>query len=112
MQQLNVCVIGAGSCGITSLRAMSEKGIPVDCFETGSDIGGNWRYNNDNGRSSAYKSLHIDTSKIRMQYSDLDMSDEYPEFPHHSQVLEYFEQYVEKYQLRQYITFRSLQRRP
>ena len=103
----NVCVIGAGSCGITSLRALSQKNIPVDCFEMGSDIGGNWRYNNDNGRSSAYNSLHIDTSKIRMQYSDLPMPDAYPEFPHHSQVLEYFEQYVDHFDLRRYVTFRT-----
>jgi len=41
-----------------------------DCFEKGSGIGGNWRYNNDNQMSSAYKTLHINTSRDLMAYSD------------------------------------------
>lgn len=102
-----ICVIGAGSAGLTAVKALKEQGLNFDCFEMGSDIGGNWRYNNDNGRSSAYASLHIDTSKERMQFSDLPMSDEYPNFPHHSQVLEYFEQYTAVFGLRPHITFRT-----
>jgi|GEM_PF-3799747 len=48
------CIIGAGCSGITAAKALKEQGIPFDCFEKGSAIGGNWRYNNDNGMSSAY----------------------------------------------------------
>jgi dimethylaniline monooxygenase (N-oxide forming) len=102
-----ICVIGAGSAGLTAVKALKEQGLDFDCFEMGSDVGGNWRYDNDNGRSSAYASLHIDTSKERMQFSDLPMSDEYPNFPHHSQVLEYFEQYTAVFGLRPHITFRT-----
>ena len=102
-----ICVIGAGSAGLTAVKALKEQGLQFDCFEMGSDIGGNWRYNNNNGRSSAYDSLHIDTSKERMQFSDLPMSDEYPNFPHHTQVLEYFEQYTAVFGLRPHITFRT-----
>jgi dimethylaniline monooxygenase (N-oxide forming) len=29
----NVCVIGAGSSGITAVKALHERGIPFDCFE-------------------------------------------------------------------------------
>jgi dimethylaniline monooxygenase (N-oxide forming) len=102
-----ICVIGAGSAGLTAVKALKEQALPFDCFEMGSDVGGNWRYNNDNGRSSAYASLHIDTSKERMQFSDLPMSDSYPNFPHHSQVLDYFEQYTAVFGLRPHITFRT-----
>jgi len=35
-----VCVIGAGSSGITAVRALSAAGVSVDCFEMGSDVGG------------------------------------------------------------------------
>ena len=48
-----VCIIGAGSSGITAAKALKESGISFDCFEKGSQIGGNWRFNNDNGMSSA-----------------------------------------------------------
>ncbi|MDH5423189.1 MAG: NAD(P)-binding domain-containing protein, partial [Acidimicrobiia bacterium] len=78
-----------------------------DWFEMGSDIGGNWRYNNDNGRSAAYDSLHIDTSKERMAYSDFPMPADYPAYPHHSQVFDYFNAYVDHFQLRDRVTFNT-----
>ena len=37
-----VCIIGAGSSGIASCQVLAARGIPFDCFETGSQIGGNW----------------------------------------------------------------------
>lgn len=62
------CIIGAGSSGIAAAKTLRERGIPYDCFEMGSGIGGMWRYDNDNdnGRSSAYRSLHINTSRDTM----------------------------------------------
>ncbi|MCL1473370.1 NAD(P)-binding protein [Argonema antarcticum] len=82
-----VCIIGAGSSGIATAKILHDRQIPFDCFEKGSGIGGNWRYNNDNAMSSAYKSLHINTSRYTMCYSDFPMPEDYPDFPHHSQVL-------------------------
>lgn len=73
----------------------------------GSDLGGNWRFGNDNGRAAAYSSLHIDTSKERMAFSDFPMPEAYPNFPHHSQVLAYFEAYAERFALRRLIRFRT-----
>jgi hypothetical protein len=100
-----VCIIGAGACGLTTAKTLKEQGIPFDCFEMGSDVGGNWRYNNDNGRSAAYDSLTIDTSKDRMQFSDFPMPAEYPIFPHHSQIIRYFDDYVAHFGVRPTITF-------
>ena len=102
-----VCIIGAGSSGITAAKALKEKGITFDCFEKGSKIGGVWRYKNDNGVSSAYKSLHINTNRKVMAYSDFPMPDDYPMFPHHSDIIEYFENYVEHFNLREHITFNT-----
>ena len=39
-----VCVIGAGSSGIASCQVLHARGIEFDCFEIGSEVGGNWRY--------------------------------------------------------------------
>jgi len=102
-----VCIIGAGSSGITAAKALKEKGITFDCFEKGSNIGGVWRYNNDNGLSSAYRSLHINTNRVVMAYSDFPMPYDYPMFPHHSDIIEYFENYVELFKLREHITFNT-----
>lgn len=102
-----VCVIGAGSSGITAVKTLKDHGIDCDCFEQGSGLGGNWRYRNDNGQSAAYASLHINTSKTRMAYADYPMPDDFPDYPHHSQILTYFEDYVDHFAIRPLIRFRT-----
>lgn len=102
-----VCIIGAGSSGIAAAKILHERGIPFDCFEKGSGIGGNWRYMNDNGMSSAYKSLHINSSKGQMAYSDFPMPEDYPQYANHSQILQYFESYVDHFGFRDKITFKT-----
>jgi dimethylaniline monooxygenase (N-oxide forming) len=105
--KIKVAIIGAGSSGITACKALKEAQIDFICFEKGSGIGGNWRFQNDNGLSSAYKSLHINTNRVVMSYSDFPMPAEYPMFPHHSHILKYFESYVEHFKLRPFIQFNT-----
>ncbi len=107
MENIKVCIIGAGSSGITACKSLLEEGIPFDCYEKGSGIGGNWRYNNDNGLSSAYRSLHINTNREIMSYSDYPMPTEYAMFPHHTEILKYFESYVDHFGIRKYIKFNT-----
>jgi dimethylaniline monooxygenase (N-oxide forming) len=102
-----VCVIGAGSSGIAAVKALAERGIPFDCFEKSDRVGGNWVFRNANGMSSAYWSLHINTSRDRMAYSDFPMPAAYPDFPHHTQVAAYFDAYVDHFGLREKITFET-----
>lgn len=106
-ETLPVCIIGAGSSGIACAKTFHERGIAFDCFEKGSGIGGMWRYDNDSGLSSAYRSLHINTSRDVMQYSDFHMPDDYPPFPSHSLILRYFENYVDHFGFRDKISFRT-----
>jgi len=100
-----VCVIGAGSSGITACQVLNARGIPFDCFEKGSEVGGNWRYENDNGMSSAYRSLHINTSRGLMAYRTYPMPDDYPDYPNHFQIARYFDDYVDHFGLREKIRF-------
>lgn len=111
-----VCIIGAGSSGITAAKTFAEKGIPFDCFEKSDKVGGNWVFKNINGMSSAYRSLHINTSRDKMVYSDFPMPDDYPDFPHHTLIAQYFDAYVDHFGFRDRITFNtevtSCERRP
>jgi dimethylaniline monooxygenase (N-oxide forming) len=102
---LPVCIIGAGSSGVAAAKALKEKGVEFDCFEIGSNIGGMWRYENDNGMSSAYRSLHIDTSRVNLGYSDFPIPDHYPDFLSHFEVIEYLEAYADRFGVRPHITF-------
>jgi dimethylaniline monooxygenase (N-oxide forming) len=103
----SACVIGAGSSGIAAAKALHERGIPFDCFEKSDRIGGNWVFGNSNGMSSAYRSLHINTSRERMEYSDFPMPKSYPDFPHHTHIAEYFDHYVDHFGFRDRIAFET-----
>ena len=102
-----VCIVGAGSSGITACQVLKSRGIPYDCFEKGSMVGGNWRYENDNGQSSAYRSLHINSARKLMSYRAFPMPEDYPDYPSHWQVAKYFDDYVEHFGLRDGITFNT-----
>ena len=102
-----VCVIGAGSSGIATCQVMQARGIPFDCFEKGSSVGGNWRYMNDNGMSSAYASLFINTSRDLMAYATYPMPGKLPDYPHHTQIAKYFDEYVDHFGFRDRIRFRT-----
>jgi cation diffusion facilitator CzcD-associated flavoprotein CzcO len=102
-----VCVVGAGSSGIASCQVLQDRGIPFDCFEKGSGVGGNWRYGNDNGMSSAYRSLFINTSRRLMAYASYPMPDDYPDYPHHTQIATYFDDYVDHFGFRDKIRFNT-----
>jgi dimethylaniline monooxygenase (N-oxide forming) len=103
---LPVCVVGAGLSGLATIKQLADRSIQFDCFEIGTNIGGIWRYNNTNGRSAAYASLHVDTSKERFAFGDLPMPDDWPAYLHHSQVLEYLETYADEFGLRPMVTYR------
>ncbi len=102
-----VCVIGAGSSGIAACQVLGARGLPFDCFEKGSEVGGNWRYENDNEMSSAYRSLHINTSRGLMAYKTYPMPDDYPDYPNHFQIAAYFDDYVDRFGFREKIRFRA-----
>ncbi len=102
-----VCLIGAGSSGITAAKALHERGIAFDCFEKSDRVGGNWVFENTNGMSAAYRDLFINTSRPRMEYSDLPMPASYPDFPHHTHIAAYFDEYVDHFGLRDRITFQT-----
>lgn len=102
-----VCVIGAGSSGIATAKVLHERGIEFDCFELSDRVGGNWVYRNKNGVSASYRSLHINTSRERMEFSDFPMPENLPDFARHDQIAAYFDAYVDHFGFRDQITFET-----
>lgn len=101
------CIIGAGCSGFTTAKRLKDLGIPYDCFEKSDEIGGNWYFKNPNGMSACYASLHIDTSKWRLAFEDYPVPADWPDFPHHAQLHQYFKDYVDHFGLRPTITFNT-----
>ena len=75
----------------------SKNSALIMTFRASDDIGGNWYHKNPNGMSACYQSLHIDTSKHRLAFEDYPVPDNWPDFPHHSQMLAYFNDYVDHF---------------
>ena len=104
---MSVCIIGAGCSGITTAKRLKDYGVDYDQFEMSDDVGGNWYFKNPNGRSSVYESLHIDTSTSRLEFEDYPAPADYPHFPHHTLMHQYFRDYTDHFGLREAITFNT-----
>ncbi|WP_052583888.1 flavin-containing monooxygenase [Saccharomonospora iraqiensis] len=98
-------IIGAGISGLTAGKMLGDYGVPYTCFESSDRIGGNWAFGNPNGHSSAYRSLHIDTSKHQLSLRDFPMPRHYPDFPHHTEIRQYLEDYAAAFGLTDRIEF-------
>lgn len=96
-----VLVIGAGVCGLTSIKSCKEEGIEVVCFEKTGRVGGLWNYHDsdDDDIPSCMKSTIINTSKEMSSFSDFPPPKEFANFMHNRQMLRYFQLYAEKFLL-------------
>ncbi|NXA34151.1 FMO5 monooxygenase, partial [Eudromia elegans] len=104
-----VAIIGAGSSGLCAIKACLQEGLEPVCFERSRDIGGLWRFeeHREEGRASIYKSVIINTSKEMMCFSDFPIPDDFPNYMHNSQIMEYFRMYAQHFQLLPHIRFRT-----
>ncbi len=103
-----IALIGAGCSGLAALKVLAENGFKqITCFEKNNQIGGNWVYTAGEGHSSVCETTHIISSKWLSHYSDFPMPDEYPDYPSHQQVLAYFQDYAQKFDLERFIRFNS-----
>jgi dimethylaniline monooxygenase (N-oxide forming) len=89
-----VCLIGAGGGGVAMAKALVDRGLGFDWFERSSQAGGLWA-EGDSGesRTASYRSLHLNSSKRRMEFSDFPMPDDYPDFPSRVEVGAYLAAY-------------------
>jgi cation diffusion facilitator CzcD-associated flavoprotein CzcO len=100
-----IAVIGAGAAGITALKAMKDEGVDVVGYEKGDRVGGLWVYENSNGLSPAYRSLHLNTSKGRTEFADYPMPSDWEDYPAASKVAQYLADYAEEFGVTEHIRF-------
>ncbi|GIY48607.1 flavin-containing monooxygenase 5 [Caerostris extrusa] len=101
-----IAVIGAGSTGLTAIKACKEEGIDVICFEKSDSISGLWHYRDERSKyPSVMKSTVINTHKEMSAFSDFPPPSEFPNYMHNSQVDQYLHMYAEKFELFSHIRF-------
>jgi len=103
----HIAIIGAGAAGICMAKYMREAGFDVTVFEIGTKIGGMWCYENDNGLSSAYRTLHINTSRGVTRFHDLDFNVDVQSFPDHWDMHQYLEDYAKHFDIVPLIRFNT-----
>jgi dimethylaniline monooxygenase (N-oxide forming) len=102
-----VAVVGAGAAGLCAAKHLLGKGMEVVVYELGSRIGGLWVYENDNGLSPAYLSLHVNSEAQVTAYKDFPFPDSAPLYPDHRQMTAYLEAYADRFNIRPHIRFQS-----
>lgn len=107
MAQRKAAVIGAGAAGLCAAKHLLAKGMAVVVYEWGTRIGGLWVYENDNGLSGAYQSLHVNSENKVTAYKDFPFPESAPIYPDHAQMAQYLVDYAERFDLRRHIRFNS-----
>ncbi|MEB0011224.1 NAD(P)-binding domain-containing protein [Glaciimonas sp. Gout2] len=102
-----VAVIGAGAAGLCAAKHLLARGVDVVVYELGSFIGGLWVYQNDNGLSPAYRSLHLNSEVSITAYKDFPFPKDGPLYPDHFGVSRYLQAYAEKFGVVPHIRFHS-----
>ncbi|EAR99628.1 flavin-binding monooxygenase-like protein (macronuclear) [Tetrahymena thermophila SB210] len=120
----SVLIIGAGPCGILSTKYISQNNN-VLCVDGKNDIGGLWKFEeiNENNhpnlqadafynsygvlQSSLYEDLQSNDCKSMMCFKGLPPNREYLEFMYSDQFYSYLQQYSQKFNLKNYMTFNT-----
>lgn len=102
-----VAVIGAGAAGLCTAKHLLHRGFDVTVLEMSAVLGGLWVYENENGRSPAYQSLHINSEARVTSFRDFPFPDGVPLYPSHVELREYLESYAEHFGLRRHIRFHA-----
>jgi dimethylaniline monooxygenase (N-oxide forming) len=103
----SVGIIGAGAAGLCGAKHMLEAGYDVTLYEIGSHVGGMWVFLNDNGLSSAYKTLHINTARDLTAFKDFPFDRKVQPFPDHRDMAAYLKAYAEHFDITRRIRFKT-----
>jgi thioredoxin reductase len=103
-----ICVIGAGPSGITAAKNLLDAGLQVTVYDFGKEVGGNWVFTEEESHSSVFETTHIISSKAFSQYDDFSMPEDYPDYPGHKHLANYFQAYAREFNLYPHIQFQTL----
>jgi dimethylaniline monooxygenase (N-oxide forming) len=110
---MKIAVIGCGAAGLAAIKNSINFGCEVVAFEQSDKIGGTWVYNERIGKdknglevhSSMYQNLTTNLPIELMCYPNEPFPANEKSFVSSKVVLNYYEEYADKYNLRDYMKF-------
>ena len=104
MPHLDAVVVGAGFSGLYMLHRLRERGLSVQGFEAGTDVGGTWYWNR-------YPGARCDSESLSYSYSflpELDQGWHCPErYSEQPEILKYVEHVATTLELRKHFRFET-----
>lgn len=98
-------LIGAGPMGLAAARNLQRFDIPFQGFELHASVGGLWDM--DNPQSTVYQSAHLISSKHMTEFNEFPMRAEVADYPHHSELKRYFNDFADHFGLREFYRFNT-----
>ncbi|WP_380160624.1 flavin-containing monooxygenase [Kineococcus sp. R86509] len=91
-----VLVVGAGPAGLAAARALRARGLSYDHVDR-HGVGGIWDI--EAPGSPMYEAAHFISSRTLSGFEGFPMPADYPDYPHHRQVLAYLRSFADAYDL-------------
>ena len=102
--QLDAVIVGAGMAGLYAIHHLREKGLTVQAFEAGTDVGGTWYWNRYPGARVDIESMEYAYSFSKELQQDWEWSERYSAQP---ELQRYFAHVADRFDLRKHIRFET-----
>lgn len=106
---MKICVVGAGPCGLTTVKQLLDEGHDVVCYDKNADVGGIWLRDDRPGdppAMKAYDNLMLTISMKLMAYSDHPFQGD-RRFCSRAEYFDYLQGYAKRFDLDRCIRFGS-----
>lgn len=104
-EHYDAIVVGAGPAGLVVSKQLKDKGLNYLLIERNDAVGGIWNINAPN--TPMYESAHFISSKTLSGFPGYPMPDHFPDYPNHSQLLNYIQSFANHHDLLRSIRFNS-----
>ena len=101
----DVFIVGAGWSGLLACKYAKECKLSVMVVEKRENLGGVWKYSPDPNIITVMRNTRTSSSSTLTEISDFPMPNEFGEFPNHSEVYQYLNQYADEHDLKRHIHF-------
>ncbi|MEO0895652.1 MAG: NAD(P)-binding domain-containing protein [Bacteroidota bacterium] len=98
-------IIGAGPAGLAAAVALQQADIAFDMVDAGNKVGGIWDIQRED--TPMYQSAHFISSRTLSGFENYPMPANYPDYPSHTLVQSYIEDYANRHHIGEKIRFQT-----